>query len=320
MATLKLTRPHTYAIFLIPAFVAAGVATTLGGAPDELPGIALGSEALLYVERALVIMVAVFLVFVVLARAWRGQLPDEISREGFKYGSVNPEAVKEASGAAEQDSNSEDRDGRDSGALPDDLLSLRLKLEAKMAYIARTLFATEECKFGTYVTIGSLKQDRFLSDEEARTASQVLTLREEELETLPPRLRNEFLRSANTVVGNLRASVFYGIVRETLKKNKWKVREIPMKAKGRPDLRAIKGDERYRIVPRFLIAKKTKRLEKVTRRLKRRKRDTSKKEHDIVVIPDSSRTPVDPHGEPAVMKLSELKARLELVKDARFPG
>ncbi len=317
---MKLAKPHPYARFLIAAFVIAAAVAFIGGAPDKLPGVAMGSKVLLYVERALAIMLAVFLVFVVLARAWRGQLPDEISREGFKYGSVSPETVKEATGAAEQDSDSEqDRDGKDSGRLPDDLLSLRLKLEAKMAYIAKILFTTEECRCGSFVTIGSLNYDRFISDEEARTASQVLTLREEELETLPPRLRNEFLRSANTVVGNLRASVFYGVVRETLKKNKWKVTEIPTKAKRRPDLRAVKGEESYRIVPRFLIVEKTKRLEKVMRRLQKCKQDESKKEHDIVVIPDNSRTPTDPEGKPAVIKLAELKTRLELVKDARFP-
>jgi hypothetical protein len=63
-----------------------------------LPGVALGSETLLIVERAAAFFAALLFLVVVLVRAWEGALPEEVSGRGVKYASR--EAAEEARDAA----------------------------------------------------------------------------------------------------------------------------------------------------------------------------------------------------------------------------
>jgi len=54
--------------------------------PDHgLPGVALGSTLVLSAERVGVLFAVWLLVVVVIAQAWRGQLPTEVSGRGVKY-------------------------------------------------------------------------------------------------------------------------------------------------------------------------------------------------------------------------------------------
>lgn len=55
------------------------------GAPDRLPGVALGSAVLLHAERALALVAVVVAAVSVLARAARGRLPVELSTSGLRY-------------------------------------------------------------------------------------------------------------------------------------------------------------------------------------------------------------------------------------------
>jgi len=55
---------------------------------DGLPGIALGSEALLAVERTAAFFVAWMLALMILAESCRGRLPLEISGRGVRYADV----------------------------------------------------------------------------------------------------------------------------------------------------------------------------------------------------------------------------------------
>jgi hypothetical protein len=60
----------------------------------DLPGVALGSPALLVVERAMAFFAAWLLMLVVVAQAFRGRLPTEISGRGVRY--ADAEAVRGA--------------------------------------------------------------------------------------------------------------------------------------------------------------------------------------------------------------------------------
>jgi hypothetical protein len=53
--------------------------------PAGAPGVAFGSEAVLVVERTVVLFVAWMLVLVILAESWSGRLPLEISGRGVRY-------------------------------------------------------------------------------------------------------------------------------------------------------------------------------------------------------------------------------------------
>jgi hypothetical protein len=54
-------------------------------APSDLPGIALGSPALLHTERALLTGAAVAVSFIFLIRGWAGYFPSKLSTTGAEY-------------------------------------------------------------------------------------------------------------------------------------------------------------------------------------------------------------------------------------------
>jgi hypothetical protein len=56
-----------------------------GGTPKTLPGIALGSPALLHLERALVVGAAMAGSFIFLIRGWAGYFPSKLSTTGAEY-------------------------------------------------------------------------------------------------------------------------------------------------------------------------------------------------------------------------------------------
>jgi hypothetical protein len=73
------------------------VISLIEGAPDRLPGVALGSPVLLHAERALALVAVVIAAVSVLARAARGRLPVELSTSGLRY---EAEAADRAAAAA----------------------------------------------------------------------------------------------------------------------------------------------------------------------------------------------------------------------------
>lgn len=71
---------------MITGLVAAVIASTVTGLPaGPLPGIALGSQPLLLVERTLTFFAAWMVLLVVVVQALRGHLPTEISGRGVRY-------------------------------------------------------------------------------------------------------------------------------------------------------------------------------------------------------------------------------------------
>jgi hypothetical protein len=76
-------RQWTFGVLAILG-VAGSIALSLAShIPAELPGVALGSPALLYVERAVASFTAYLLALVVVVRAFDGDLPSEL--RGLKY-------------------------------------------------------------------------------------------------------------------------------------------------------------------------------------------------------------------------------------------
>jgi hypothetical protein len=66
------------------AFAALGV-SVVEGAPARLPGIALGSEVLLYGERAAALFALTVAALSVVAQAARGRLPTQLTTSGLGY-------------------------------------------------------------------------------------------------------------------------------------------------------------------------------------------------------------------------------------------
>jgi hypothetical protein len=75
---------HRLTLLLLLLF-AALVVSVAQGAPEDLPGVALGSDALLHVERAAAFFAIVVAVLSVLAQSARGRLPTQFSTSGLAY-------------------------------------------------------------------------------------------------------------------------------------------------------------------------------------------------------------------------------------------
>ena len=72
-------------VTVLGSVTAAVVVAMVIATPRTLPGAALGSVLILRVEWAVALFAALLLAIVVLARAWEGRLPSEISGRGVKY-------------------------------------------------------------------------------------------------------------------------------------------------------------------------------------------------------------------------------------------
>jgi hypothetical protein len=65
--------------------LAALVISLVEGAPEALPGVALGSSVLLHAERAAALFAIVVATVTVLVQASRGRLPSQLSTAGLVY-------------------------------------------------------------------------------------------------------------------------------------------------------------------------------------------------------------------------------------------
>jgi hypothetical protein len=128
---------------------------------------------------------------------------------------------------------------RDTDSKADSMFELRMLLEAKLAYIAKYLFADEDNPTLTYVTIGSLRYDRLLTESQALTADAVLTIRDEELAGLKAEERAKLLHDANQVVTSIRLVVFRSLVKQQLVKGGWSVAEEGSALHGQKDGREL---------------------------------------------------------------------------------
>jgi hypothetical protein len=79
--------PVVVGAVVVVGLAASGMANLWIDRPGEgaLPGVALGSETVLVVERVLALFAAWLLVLVVVAQAFRGRLPTEVSGRGVRY-------------------------------------------------------------------------------------------------------------------------------------------------------------------------------------------------------------------------------------------
>jgi hypothetical protein len=247
--------------------------------------------------------------------------PDDIRRfvkriQNIKAPGVEVGLAKETADAAEPEDREQDEEpvGR-----ARDVLDLRLKLEAKMAYIAKHLLAEYEGTPGgddfvehpTFVTIGSLQLDGYLSGEEAEVASQVLSYSENDLASLPAGERRKFITNADKTVGGIRASVFRGMVKKVLSDNGFDVADDVYGASlgGRPDLHVRRAEEQpFRVVPAFAVSQPSKILKKARDNLV--EADSPEPARRIVVVPDRPNSPTATN-DPRATKLPGLVQLLD---------
>jgi hypothetical protein len=212
------------------------------------------------------------------------------------------ELVADAARAAARSDTSEE--GSLEGA---SLTDLQLTIEHKLAYVAKHLLPGPDGP-PTFVTIGSLRFDRYLTESEALTAMRLLTINDEMLAALPERPRQEFLRDAGTLAKNLRASVFAGMVRKAIRDSAAVelAGEVDVGPRRRPDLLVSCAGKYLRVAIAF--APYGENQDSVGQKRQRiagsdNADDTSLR---LVVIPDSSHVAEERQGNPGVVRLENL--------------
>lgn len=186
-----------------------------------------------------------------------------------------------------------------------DVIDLRLKLERKLAYIAQKML-DDRNGAPRYVTIGSLAHDGYLDRDQARVASSLMTLRQEDLDVLPAQDRKQFLESADKLVAGIRATVFREMVKRDLESDHWIVDELPLgEDQARADYRAQKDELAYRIAPVF-STDKSSRLLNVARSRLGALDDEEALTATLAVLPNNSRAQLDPAGDPRVIQRGQL--------------
>jgi hypothetical protein len=207
-----------------------------------------------------------------------------------------------------------------------------LLLEAKLAYVSKHLLAEKNTESReetavnlerrarpiksrkpryttTYVTIGSLNYDGFLSQEQARTASRILTLSEDEFARLGEDTAKAFFDHASVFVRSFRIIVLEGLVRKTLQDKSWSVTEDAIEVTGIRGLVTESAGIRLLIVPVLDVSGSPATVDKAIQGLARLPL-TSRQ--TVIVVPNEARTgPNRLEQDPLVVKVADLAAALE---------
>jgi hypothetical protein len=214
-----------------------------------------------------------------------------VTKDGITFKTHVEQAQVAAAEAPAEEESPEERDISVTGG---ELTKLRLKLEAKLSYIAGNM----GLESGN-VSIGSLNYDGYLTDEEAATADLLLHTSEAEFATAPRHERDKFLKAAETLVHNIRASVLAGMVQNELKRQGWKVERA---RGGKRDLLARRDGRSARVVPVFSVVASGDLVDKVARRVAG-SRDADRR---MIVLPNNTRAPLSSDGDPAVVRVGDL--------------
>lgn len=197
------------------------------------------------------------------------------------------------------------------------MFDLRLRLEFKLAYAAKHLLA--DSRGVTFLTVGSLEYDGYLTRAEARTAIGILSTRDEQLNAMGESGKEAFLKEAEKFVDSVRASIFWGQVKRCLQGKDQ--RSVPslwigdIERKGeRDDLLAGTPGNEFWVAPAFGIAADSKIRKGAEARLRTEKRPYGVPAHRrIVVLPDVSKFQGErePGSPPEVVRLIHLRETIE---------
>lgn len=237
----------------------------------------------------------------------------EFSAAGVKIGA---EAVANSSAAIS------DLGDQETDSVNADLVDIRLKLDHKLAYIAKYLLADyyeDESKptltgwdldpewRPAYVNVGSLEYDGYLTKEEAATALYVQNLSGFDLKQMPEDERREFLSNAAELVRNIRAKVFRGQVRRALDSITGCVRVCDLHVRQGSLVWTVHYKNRALVVVPVLDVPGGVAPESISFKWKSHG-------NALVVLPNKSRTkPAKPGPEQRLVRVGDLESGLEAV-------
>jgi hypothetical protein len=218
-----------------------------------------------------------------------------------------------------------DSEDPEDGEQPSSLLDLRLGLETKLTYLAKHVLATDpKPKNGipTFLTVGSLRHDGYLTDDQAEMAVEILSIRDFELRQLPTAERNVFEAGAGKFVDVVRVEVFSKQVKKALADFGWFTLELFPDRPNRRDLlvqsKRSANSVQHHVIPVFATNKRSKLLASPTKRLEDAARARAGGSCFIVVPPRSpAPRQVKEGGSIRVVTLMEF---LKAIGDERHDG
>lgn len=237
-------------------------------------------------------------------------LRDLLSRGSeFNFGFFSFKFGEDALEAREKLDKEGDAEGDESAPGPENVLSLRLRLEAKLAYLAKHQLVGSGP--ATFLTIGSLNQDGGLTPRQAEIATGVLTFRDDELARLPKRERDDFLEEATRLVKTFRATVHQNMThRRLVKEEGWSTLSIREEGAPRDYFQVETGDGRtFRVAAVYAFDSESGSFKPAIGRLKASANRTPRAGARVVVVPDNSEIAAS-DGDPRVVHLSELVSSL----------
>jgi hypothetical protein len=173
------------------------------------------------------------------------------------------------------------------------IVDLRLTVQAQLAYIIKHLL-------GEFETIGSLRYDGLLSDEEAALLDRVMTLSETDFQLVKD--PDDFLRNAGRLSGHFIAIVFYNHVERVLRKSGWFVTHLPTGDTFNDLLVDRPGVGPFRLAP---VAWHYH-FDGARERLSATKAAIPVARQRFVVVPDNDRKTSERDLDPAIVRVADL--------------
>ena len=226
----------------------------------------------------------------------------------ISIGPVALEVFAEA-GQVQDAKGTEETDGSEEQV--ESVLALRLKIERKLTYVAKHVL--DEHGRPTFLSVGSLRYDKLLPRKEADLVNQLMTLRDEDIAELTPVERDKFLRAADKIARNIRASVLHCLVQKTLDEangegqalSGWKIDTVKRRG-ARSDFVAKRSEKEFRIASVFATDEGSTLLAAAKKRLAPGAKGEDRYKGRIIVLPHNSRATVQRDADPAVVTTDEL--------------
>jgi hypothetical protein len=205
-----------------------------------------------------------------------------------KYVSIKLNPLFESLAAEKGTSSQDPEDPADTSSL----VELKRSFDMKLAYLAKHVLAPVPgpgtANRPTFVNIGSLAHDKYLTADEAEMAYEIVGMRPAEFTTLPSEKQRQFLIGAGRFVDTIRITVFAEQVSNQLRRLGWSVRPVNGHGSRQRDVnvwREANAADIHHVIPVFTERKDSRLFAGPRKRLRVAPRASGTGRRFIVVPP-----------------------------------
>ncbi|MBN8866185.1 MAG: hypothetical protein J0H98_01405 [Solirubrobacterales bacterium] len=238
---------------------------------------------------AALMLIAVAAVFMVLSRQDLLEIVQRVEKIG-PVGIGAFDAAKAASGLGK--ATNEMTEEGDDLEFSESMLGLRLELEMKMSSLAKRVFGAPKGRIDGvdpgqvgYLTIGGLYSSEFISREQSRLASVILTWTDD---LRRPPSENRLQWNVKNFVDKFRIIVFAAVVEDTVERTGGFEVSKTGRREGERDISILhlEGKRKLTLVPAFTLVSDGKVVERISTRLEKQGK---RKEDCAIVVPNGSK-------------------------------